>query len=130
LDNQIQLLFLTDGPRNSDGQQGRKSRPKNHPREPSSRRPGHAAAAHVGNVTTGAAPWLDCPGAGERRPGRRWRRVLQRRRQALAVLDLDLEPHPRLALRAAVSLREEVVGSLNEERDGHCLRFLGAAAVD
>jgi hypothetical protein len=89
-----------------------------------------AAAAHVGNVTTGAAPWLDCPGAGERRPGRRWRRVLQRRRQALAVLDLDLEPHPRLALRAAVSLREEVVGSLNEERDGHCLRFLGAAALD
>ncbi|BAT17026.1 Os12g0454701, partial [Oryza sativa Japonica Group] len=49
---------------------------------------------------------------------RRRRRVREVRRQAAAVGDLDLEPHPFLALRAVAGFGEEVVGALDGERDG------------
>lgn len=62
-----------------------------------------------------------CSSVGRRREDarlRRRRRVREVRRQAAAVGDLDLEPHPFLALRAVAGFGEEVVGALDGERDG------------
>ena len=43
------------------------------------------------------------------------------------MLDLDLEPHPLLALRSSVGLGEEVVGSLEGESDRYGVVLLEAA---
>lgn len=117
-------------------QNGQSRSSSHHPQEPAAGRPARAAPASAA-VVPGAVAGLDPAGARERRARRRrredaalgrWRLVQERRRQAPAVLDLDLEPHPLLALRAPVGLGEEVVGALGGERHRDGAVLLEAAA--
>ncbi|KAF7844703.1 uncharacterized protein G2W53_001608 [Senna tora] len=64
---------------------------------------------------------------------RRRRRLVEARRQAEAVLDVDLEGHPALALNAIVAVGEVVVWTFYGQRNGDGQRLaetIGAAVVD
>jgi len=137
-----EFLSLTSRPHqvhSSGSNQSRQRHSDSRPQEPAAgrRRSTRTAPARAA-VVPGAIPRLDPACAREGRPGRGRRedallgrrgRVLQRRRQALAVLDLDLEAHPLLALRAAVGVGEEVVGALLDEKDRDGVVLLEAAAA-
>ena len=136
-----EFLSLTSRPHqvHSGSNQSRQRHSDSRPQEPAAgrRRSARTAPARA-TVVPGAIPRLDPACAREGRPGRGRRedallgrrgRVLQRRRQALAVLDLDLEAHPLLALRAAVGVGEEVVGALLDKRHRDGVVLLEAAAT-